>query len=351
MSDDNPSISQNFQKSRIINQAKISSGVMNNELLKNIEVLEEDNAQLKMAVAELQEDLKDKENSIEESQKIITKLKDEYSKIIKEYQNIEQINNKLINENKLNKKEIENARKTNNLVSKLQTKNNELTTEINILKKENNSLKLKINTNNSTSNKKEKDLKNKEVLKNNLKQKSDNWMLMIKERENVINEQSKKIKDLNEIITRQEEQLKLMMNFSKSINKENKTNISEITKQAVKTIKLYYNSLSNSQITMYDNGYRIEFKNSNKNMTQEFENILKSDKISFILEDALNSMMYIPKNLKSISKEFIMDMNLKTELIKSELFSCILRENYFVSFLDEIFGQFNLKISKILIKN
>ena len=356
MSDDNPSISQNFQKSRIINQAKISSGVMNNELLKNIEVLEEDNAQLKMAVVELQEDLKDKENSIEESQKIITKLKDEYSKIIKEYQNIEQMNNELMNENELNKKEIENARKTNNLVSKLQTKNNELTTEINILKKENNSLKLKINTNNSTSNKKEKDLKNKEFLINNLKQKSDNWELMIKERENVINEQSKKIKDLNEIIARQEEQLKLMMNFSKSINKENKTNISEITKQAVKTIKLYYNSLSNSQITMYDNGYRIEFKNSNKNMTQEFENILKSDKISFILEDALNSMMYIPKNLKSISKEFIMDMNFKTELIKSELFSCILRENHFVSFLDEIFGQFNLKdmenfksINKILI--
>ena len=107
---------------------------------------------------------------------------------------------------------------------------------------------------------------------------------------------------------------------------------------------------------MYDNGYRIEFKNSNKNMTQEFENILKNDKISFILEDALNSMMYIPKNLKSISKEFIMDMNFKTELIKSELFSCILRENHFVSFLDEIFGQFNLKdmenfknINKILI--
>ena len=69
MSDDNPSISQNFQKSRIINQAKISSGVMNNELLKNIEVLEEDNAQLKMAVAEVQEYLKDKENQLKKVKK------------------------------------------------------------------------------------------------------------------------------------------------------------------------------------------------------------------------------------------------------------------------------------------
>ena len=343
MSDDNPSISQTFQKSHIINQTKISSGLLNNELLKNIEVLEEENAQLKLALTELQEDLKDKENSIEESQKIITKLKDEYSKIVKEYQNIEQVNNELLGENQINKKEIENARKTNNLVSKLQTKNNELNTEISILKKENNSLKSKINTNNSNTNKKEKDLKNKEFLINNLKQKSDNWILMIKERENLINEQSKKIKEQNEIISRQEEQLKLMMNFSKSINKENKSNISEITKQAVKTIKLYYNSLSNSQNNANDNGYRIEFKNSNKNIIQDFENILKSEKISFLLEDALNAMMYIPKNLKSISKEFIMDMNLKTELIKSELFSCIMRENLFVNFLNEIFGKFNIK--------
>ena len=121
MSDENPSMSQTFQKSYIMNQGKVSTGVINNELLKNIEVLEEENAQLKLALTELQEDLKDKENSIEESQKLITKLKDEYSKTIKEYQSLEQINSELINENELNKKEIENARKTNNLVAKLQT--------------------------------------------------------------------------------------------------------------------------------------------------------------------------------------------------------------------------------------
>ena len=354
MSDENPS-SQTFQKSYIINQSKINSG-LNNELLKNIEILEEENTQLKSALSEMQEDLKDKENSIEESQKIITKLKDEYSKIIKELQNIEQINNDLINENELNKKEIENAKKSNNLISKLQNKNNELTNEINVLKKENNSLKSKINTNNVTKNKKDKDLQNKEFIINNLKQKSDNWIIMIKERENLINEQSNKIKELNEIIKRQEEQLKLMMNFSKNINKENKTNVSEITKQAVKTIKLYYNSLNtNSPNNSNDNGYRIEFKNTNKNLIPSFENVLKNNNVSFLLEDGINAMMYIPKDLKSISKEFIMDMNLKTELIKSELFSSVIRENHFIKFLEEIFGKFNLKdgekfnnISKII---
>ena len=357
MTEENPSISQTIKKSHIITQSKLSSGVLSNELLKNIEILEEENTQLKTALSELQEDLKDKENSIEESQKIITKLKDEYSKIIKELQNLEQINNELINENELNKKEIENAKRTNKLFQKLQAKNNELNTEINILKKENNSLKTKINTNNTGANKKEKDLKNKEFIINNLKQKSDNWIFMIKERENLINEMSNKIKELNGIIKRQEEELKLMMNFSKSINKENKTNVSEITKQAVKTIKLFYNSLNNnSNNNLNDNGYRIEFKNTNKNLLPTFESVLKSKNVSFLLEDAVNSMMYIPKDLKSISKEFIMDMNLKTELIKCELFSCIIREIQFVKFLEENFGKFNLKdgenfknINKIII--
>ena len=87
MSLDNLSLNQSAQNSQFIRQAKLNSGAVNNELLKNIEILDSENTQLKAALGELQEDLRDKENSIEESHKIITKLKDEYSKLIKEYQN------------------------------------------------------------------------------------------------------------------------------------------------------------------------------------------------------------------------------------------------------------------------
>jgi len=344
MSADNPSFNHSVQKSYFANHPKLTSGELSNELLKNIEMLEEENSQLKIALTELQEDLKDKENSIDESQKIIMKLNDEYSKIIKELQNIEKLNSKLISENELNKKEIENAKKTNILFAKLQNKNNDLNTEINLLKKENISLKSKINVNNSSTNKKEKDLKNKDYIINNLKQKGDNWVLMIKERDKIISDQSKKINELNEIISRKTEEFKLMMNFSKNINKENKTNISEITKQAVKTIKLFYNDMNKGHDNnLKDNEYRIQFKNSNSNTYQDFENILKNQCISFLLDDAINSNMYIPKNLKTISKEFIMDMNLKTELIKSELYASIIRENHFVNFIKEIVGAFNIK--------
>jgi len=342
MSLDNLSLNQSAQNSQFIRQAKLNSGAVNNELLKNIEILDSENTQLKAALGELQEDLRDKENSIEESHKIITKLKDEYSKLIKEYQNLEQINNDLISENELNKKSAEGFKRANETISKLQKQTNDLINENNVLKKENNAMKNKLISNNSSSNKKEQDLKDKELIITDLKEKADNWVLMIKDRENLINEQSKKIKELNEIILRKDDQLKLMVNFSKEINKENKSNVAELTKQAVKTIKVFYNTLNNSGKNNIDSGYRVEFKNTATTF-ENFEPTLKNKKTCFLLEDATQGMMYIPNDLKSISKEFLMDMNFKTELIKSELYSSLIRETQFVKFLDEIFSKLNIK--------
>ena len=345
MSLDNLSLNQSAQNSQFIRQMKLNSGAVNNELLKNIEILDSENTQLKAALSELQEDLKDKENSIEESHKIITKLKDEYSKLIKEYQNLEQLNNDLISENEINKRSAEGYNKANDIIIKLQKQTNELINENNLIKKENNAMKAKLMANSNSTNKKEQDLKDKELIITDLKEKADNWISMIKDRENLINEQSKKIKELNEIILRKDDQLKLMVNFSKEINKENKSNVAELTKQAVKTIKVFYNTLNNNAKNNIDNGYRVEFKNTPTTF-ENFEPILKNKKTSFSLEDALQGMMYIPSDLKSISKEFLMDMNFKTELIKSELYSSIIRELQFVKFLEEIFAKLNIKDSE-----
>ena len=133
-----------------------------------------------------------------------------------------------------------------------------------------------------------------------------------------------------------------MVNFSKEINKENKSNVAELTKQAVKTIKVFYNTLNNSGKNNIDSGYRVEFKNTATTF-ENFEPTLKNKKTCFLLEDATQGMMYIPNDLKSISKEFLMDMNFKTELIKSELYSSLIRETQFVKFLDEIFSKLNIK--------
>ena len=328
---------------QIINQPKYSEeGLLNKELFRNIEILDNENNQLKLLLAELREDLKVKDNSIEESHKIINKLKDEYSKIIKDYQNLEKLNNELSKENDINKNIVENSNKTNELLNKLKEKNEDLNEEMNRLKKDNALMKTKLISNNNITTKKEQDIKEKELIINDLKQKGESWSSLIKEREQIINEQSIKIKELSEIISRKDEQLKVMVNFSKEINKENKTNVQELTKQAVKTIKVFYNTLNNAG---YNNnleiGNRIEIKEDNI-PSEKFEDIIRQGRASFNLEDALNGMMYIPAGVKTISKEFLIDMNLKTELIKSELYVGLIREMNFVNFLGQIFEKLNI---------
>ena len=86
-------------------------------------------------------------------------------------------------------------------------------------------MKSKIISNNNITSKKDQDIKDKDLIINDLKEGEDNWVNMIKEREQLINEQSSKIKELSEKINRKDEQLKLMVNFSKEINKENKSNV------------------------------------------------------------------------------------------------------------------------------
>ena len=100
--DEGASINQSRLSNQIIKQSKNDEGLLNKELFRNIEILYNENSQLKAALIELQEDLKEKDNSIEECHKIINKLKNEYSKIIKEYQNLDHINSELNKENEIN---------------------------------------------------------------------------------------------------------------------------------------------------------------------------------------------------------------------------------------------------------
>ena len=343
MSNEEGNSSNNSQLiNQIIKQPKYQEdGLLNKELFHNIEILDNENNQLKVILTELREDLKEKDNSIEESHKIINKLKDEYSKIIKDYQNLEKINGELARENEINKNILEKSNKTNELINILREKNEELIEEINKLKKDNALMKTKILSNNNLVTKKEQDLKEKELLINDLKDKGENFLTSIKEREKLINEQSLKIRELTEILDRKDEQLKVMVNFSKEINKENKSNVQELTKQAVKTIKVFYNTMNKKGFNNIDSGNRIEIKEEIPSL-EKFEEIIKQGRVSFSLEDGLNGMMYIPSQTKSISKEFLIDMNFKTELIKGELFTGIIREMNFLNFLGQIFDKLNI---------
>ena len=315
----------------------------NSEILKQLEILDEENLQLKEALTDLEKDLKEKDQSIEESQRIITKLKDEYSKVIKEFQQMEKSYNELLKE--FNEKTIEmnNSKKTELMLNDLKKRNNTLSAEKNCLYKENVLMRKKIMSCGNISFRNEIHIKNKDLIIEDLQKKNKNCLRMIKERENTIEEKNKKIKELNDIIDNKNEELKIMMNFSKEINKKNKANVKELTNQAVKTLKIFQNNIENKRTRNHSADYNSRISLTYSQTTfEDFEFIFKNHKAAFSLEEAINSVM-MSDNLNSISKEFLMNLNFKTELIKNELFSGLIRENHFVSFLKNIFDKINLR--------
>lgn len=299
--------------------------------------------QLREALTELNADLRDKEISLEQSQKIIMKLTNEYQKIINEYKTLEKYNNELENKNQNNQKIFDNYKKNHQTFEKTIKQNEQLKTELEKSKKEIKYYKENYTTKLSEFNKKEKEIKDREALITELKNSGNKFLSMIKERENLIQTASIKINELNSQIEQKDEQLKLMVNFSKEINKENKSNVQELTKQAVKTIKIFYNTLNNNNNNSNGgNINQLEIKSSpeeEKNYIDELETSLINKKCSLHLQDAINAILFIPQNQKYVSKEFLIENNFRTNLLKNEFFSSLIREFHIVSFLKDLFSK------------
>ena len=270
---------------------------------------------------------------------MITLLKDEYSKVVKQYKELEEYNQELEKKENDNKKIFDNLKKAHLVYEKIEKQNELLKLELEKTRKELSTYKGNYTLKSSEFNKVEKDSINKELIIKDLKIEGNKFITMIKERETIIENYSKKILELNKIIEQKDEQLKLMINFSKEINKENKTNVQELTKQAVKTIKIFYNTINNSKNDEKEN-YFIQIKNlSNKNDKNFLDNLnenIKENSCSFYLKDAIVQKLFIPEGTSLINKEFFISNNLKTELLKNELFSSYIREFCFVDFLKDI---------------
>ena len=282
-----------FKKPKIFNIPK-KSNFENLEQLKTIQNLTQENSELKEALADLEKDLKEKDQSIEESRKIINKLKDEYSKVIKEFELMEKSYNELLDE--LNQKtiEISEAKKTQSMMNVLINKNKpELSIDDKkLLYKQNLINKKKILSCGNIKQKNEKSkLKDMNEIIGELKNKNLIYIKIIKEKDSIIEKQIIKIKELNDLI--------------KDMNEKNK--ISE----------------------------------------NNYENIFDKKNASLSLVNLLNDNENISDNLKDkIPEEISINMNLKNDLIKSELFSSLIREYHFKNFLKKIFDKIN--ISKLI---
>ena len=321
-------------------------------LLKNVQYLDEENSRLKELLSEMKNELRQKEEALNDSQKIILKLKDEYSQIMKEYKKLETEKNKIFEKKESNQKILNNISKTQNEYERVLKLNDQLKQELIRTKENLNYYKSNFSSATNDLNKLEKHNKTKEMMINDLKIEGDKCVNMLQDRDLLIESYSKKINELNSIISQKNDQLKLMVNFSKEINNENKSNVKEITKQAVKTIKVFYNTLNNK-----DNKNQVNFieiknnnnlaKDANNDINNDlmilsnlFDNKVNSQKCSTLLQDSLKDLLYIPEEgANFINKEFLIDNNFKTSLIKTELYSSLIRENNLYNFLKNIFGK------------
>ena len=332
-------------------QSKINLEEINNALLSNVESIDNENLKLKEALNELIKDLKEKEDSLEESLKLISKLKNNYSNLFHQYQTLEKKYIKLNEENEKLKLEqnILNSKKLNHNESQKNFKD-----EINKMKKD------ELNMKNSIIERKNENMKlmreNAEIkaLLEDMKNKNLDYLGMIKDREDLISEYTNQIKKLENEVNQKNEQIKLLVKFSKSINDENKTNVKELTKQACQTIKLFYNynnqnNINNNENINNDNNnfhkiikmifnnddleeLKIRDNNINNNQT-------KNIKITFKLKESiLNNISFDDFDIGSNKgiKEYLINIFIKINLLKLELFSSYIREFYFVSFFRNI---------------
>ena len=338
------------------NQSKINLEEINNVLLSNVESIDKENIKLKEALNELIKDLKEKEDSLDESLKLISKLKTNYSNLFHQYQTLETKYKKLSEENEqlkfeqniLNSKKLNHNESQKNLKDEInRMKKDELNIKNNLVEKKNENIKL---------------LKENEEIKiilEDMKKRNLEYLGMIKDREDIISEYANQIKNLENEINSKNEQIKLLVKFSKSINDENKTNVKELTKQACKTIKLFYNYNNQNNI---NNNENININDDNGSFNKIIKMIFNNDdldelklsstnynktknfKIAFKLKESiLNNISFDDFDTSSITgiKEYLINIFIKMNLLKLELFSSYIREFHFIDFLSNLMKKIN----------
>ena len=129
-----------FKKPKIVKISRQSQNI-NQDLINTIQNLKEENSQLKEALMELEKDSKEKDQSIEECQNIIYKLKEEYTKVVKEFELMEKSYNELLEEESQRRLENIDPKKAQSVISMI---NNNINNNEKVLYKQNVIMKKKI---------------------------------------------------------------------------------------------------------------------------------------------------------------------------------------------------------------
>jgi len=271
---------------------------MNASLLKHIEFIESENIKLTNALSEMQLDNKEKESSLDDAHKIITKLNEEYNRLMKEYKNLENYIDELVEENKEQKRVLFEKVKNNTYFEKIAKINESLRQENEKLKRENTDFRSNLNYKLNETVIYEKESKDNNNIINSLNGKIIENEEMIREKDNYLKEFEIKVDELKLELEKKNEQIIVLNRNLFESNIDKKSNIEEITKQAANTIKLFYNSINNTVITTNVNNQSISSYIPNFLTKNELIMNLKENRANDLLNDYLqrNIDVYMENN-------------------------------------------------------
>ena len=226
---------------------------INSSLLKHIEFVENENIKLTNALSESQIDNKEKESSLDDAHKIITKLNDEYNRLMKEFKILENYNDELIEENKDQKRVIFEKVKSTTYYDKIAKINETLKTENEKLKKENIEFRSNLNYKLNETVVFEKENKENNNTICSLNSKLIEYEELIREKESIIRENENKAEEFRLQIEKKNDHISILNRNLNEVKNEKKNMIDEITKKATNTIKMFYTSINNNNPTASNN--------------------------------------------------------------------------------------------------
>ena len=276
-----------FKKPKILTIPR-KSKLINQDLITTIQNLTKENSQLKEALADLENDLKEKDETIEECQKIINKLKQEYEQVVKEFEFMEKSYNELLEESNKKTLIISEPRITKSVISLINNKNENqkflYKQTVNSGKKMLSSGNIRLNDENNL---------NSDII-NDFQKKNINYATIIQEKDKIIKNLNLKISESN-------------------------------------------NSIKNQK----------EFKEKNKITDKIIDNIFDNKNANFSYEELFKQDEHVLTGLNFENpEEFYISNNLKNELMKTELFSGLIREYHFTKFLKKFLEKVN--VSKLI---
>lgn len=352
----------NNKATNIYKQERDSLESQNKALIDHIKNIESQNEKMRETLIELDNAGKEKDVRLEQSTKLILNLRSKYNEALGDYQKSQEVCKSLEEELKGQKKTMLDGSKQKVFFDKLEKINGTLKTDLDKMKKDGQDLKTQLDGRNRNISELTNENKQLNLEIEELQAKLKEFEREAQEKNELLTFEKNKSSNLSNDLQKKDEEVKILIKMAQDLNNENKSNIDEVTKQSTSIVNMFYSNFSNkssSQNNFLSYEKLLEMYSPSQFLPKnEIYSHIKDNKISIVLGDAISKEFVVPElfvnpklnstSIVSIPLEIFANLNLRTELLKSEMLTGYVREMQIVDFIEE---KFNKKIIKILGKN